>query len=827
MQDHRTQAHEVVQQLSLAEKASLSSGHDFWTTRGIDRLGISSVTMTDGPHGVRLQAGASDHLGLGASVPATCFPTASGLAATWDPDLLTEVGAAIGEECREFGVGVLLGPGANLKRSPLGGRNFEYLSEDPRLTGELAAAFIRGVQSRGVGTSLKHLAANNQESRRMTIDVVADERSLRELELAGFERAVRMGEPWTVMCAYNRLGGTYASQHPWLLTEVLRDAWGHAGIVVSDWGAVDDRVAALAAGCDLEMPGTDSGSDARIVAAIVAGDLDVEVLDAAVVRLVTLALRAAADDPSTDHLSVDHASDAGERPVFDRDEHHALARRAAADAVVLCRNVDAALPIRDTDTVAVLGGFATEPRYQGTGSSRVEPTRVDTLHAELIRLLGADRVDLATGYDAGPRPDAGLLAEATRTAVAADVAVVCVGLPEGDENEGEDRTHLRLPPAHDALVAAVAAVHDRVVVVLSNGAPVEMPWIEDVAAVVEGYLGGQAGGSGLADVLTGVVDPAGRLAETFPRHLEDVASTRSFPGGPSTVEYREGLYVGYRFHETVGGDVLFPFGHGLSYTTFAFGTPMLDSAEVAVDGLADRDVTVTVPVTNTGEVAGRTVVQVYLRDVEAAVHRPDRELAAFAKVGLQPGETKRVKLPLERRAFAYWHPDLGEWTVEPGRFEVLIGASSRDVRVQVDLEVTGGGSLPRRDEPAVYRRPTRYLDVDAASFEALLGRPLPPNPGYSRPYTRNTPIGATATSPQGRALVWAVGRGLRRRFGDDPDNQALVRSMVEEAPLRTLLMGGLRLDELDAIVDLVNGRWTLGGERLLRSLWERRSGADG
>jgi len=806
--DITTRAGDLVRQLTLQEKASLCSGSDFWTTQGIERVGIPAVTVTDGPHGVRLQAGQTDHLGLNDSVPATCFPTASALAATWDPELIGAVGRAIADECLEFGVGVLLGPGANLKRSPLCGRNFEYLSEDPWLTGRLAAAFVDGVQSRGVGTSLKHLAANNQESRRMTIDVVADERSLRELELAGFEQAVRRSQPWTVMCSYNRLNGTYACEHEWLLTDLLKGEWGHTGIVVTDWGAMNERVPALVAGCELQMPGIDDAPDRAIVAAVTDGHLDVEVLNAAAVRLVALALRA----------------EEGRRPdaTFDRDEHHALARKVAGEAAVLCRNVDDALPIGDDDRVALLGAFAQAPRYQGTGSSRIEPTRIDTLHQELAALIGAERVSDAPGYDHPTERDERLIAAALDAASQADVAVVCVGLPDGHENEGDDRSHLRLPPTHDALVAAVAAVHDRVVVVLSNGAPVEMPWVDDVEAIVEGYLGGQAGGGGLADVLTGAVNPSGRLAETFPRHLDDVPSTRTFPGGPSTVEYREGLYVGYRFHDTVDGDVLFPFGHGLSYTSFAFGEPTLDRDEVAVDDLDDAEVTVTVPVSNTGARAGRAVVQVYVRDVEAAVHRPDRELKAFTKVGLDPGATMYVKLPLDRRAFAYWHPDLRTWTVEPGRFEVLVGASSRDLRGTATLEVTGRSLLPERDEPPVYRRPTRYLDVDAASFAALLGRPLPANPGFERPYTRNTPIGVTATSPQGRALTWAVERRLRQQFGDDPANEALVRSMVDEAPLRTLLMGGIAEEELDSLIDLVNGRWALGSERLLRSLWERR-----
>ena len=803
-------ARELVAALSVEEKATLCSGQGFWSTQPIERVGIPKVEVRDGPHGVRMQVGDVDHLGLRGSEPATCFPTASALAATWDRELVSEVGAAVADECLEFGIGVLLGPGVNLKRSPRCGRNFEYLSEDPLLAGELAATFIEAVQGKGIGTSLKHFAANHQETRRMTIDVVADERTLRELELSAFETPVRRAQPWTVMGAYNRVGGTYACENPWLLTDVLKGEWGHTGIVVTDWGAMNDRVPALAAGCELQMPGSADDADASIAEAVRDGRLDEAVLDAAAVRLVEMALRAEANlQPEA---------------RFDRDEHHRLARRVAADAVVLCRNVDTALPIGDDDTVALVGAFAEQPRYQGTGSSRVNPTKLETLREELTSLVGDDRLTYAPGYDSAERTDDDLVAAAVEAARGADVAVVAVGLPDGYENEGDDRPHLRLPPTHDGLIAALAAEHDRVVVVLSNGAPVEMPWVDDVQAIVEGYLGGQAGGGGLADVLTGRVNPSGHLAETFPRHLDDVPSSRNVPGGTNTVEYREGLYVGYRFHDTVDGDVLFPFGHGLSYSTFALGDVEVDRAELAAEDLDDGgEVTVSVQVTNTGDLAGKTVVQLYVRDVEAAVYRPDRELKGFAKVALEPGASTRVTVPLGHRAFAYWHPDEQDWVVEPGRFEILVGASSRDLRGSVDVEVTGD-PLPQRDEPEVYRRPPRYLDVTAASFTELLGRPLPPNPGFVKPYDRNTPIGATATSPQGKALVAAVRRRMRSSFGEGQEHEALVRSLVEEAPLRTLTMGGdLRDSELDAIIDLLNGRFVLGGDRLVRSLWQRRS----
>lgn len=797
--DERDRAAQLVAGMTLAEKASLCSGEDFWHTTALEHHGVPSILLTDGPHGVRLQRGETSEAGIADAAPATCFPTASALAATWDPELVEEVAGAIAREARALGVDVVLGPGANTKRSPLCGRNFEYYSEDPHLTGRMAAAFVAGLQRHGVGASLKHVAANNQEFRRMTIDVVADERSLREIELAGFEHAVRHARPWTVMSAYNRLNGAYASAHPWLLGDVLRDQWGHTGIVVSDWGAVHDRVPALAAGCDLEMPGTHTGSDQELAAAVGDGRLAVEVLDAAATRLVALALHAAAErDPEPD---VDHET------------HHALARRVAGEAVVLLRNERAALPIAidDDSRVAVLGGFATHPRYQGTGSSRIVPTRLDDLHTQLSAVLGHDRLVVAPGYLADGEADDRLLAEAVAAARDADVAVVCVGLPEGYENEGEDRSGLALPPGHDALVHAVAEVHDRVVVVLSNGAPVTMPWVDDVAAIVEGYLGGQAGGGGLADVLTGRTSPAGRLAETFPRDLADTPTHRWFPGGPSTVEYREGVYVGYRYHDTVDGDVLFPFGHGLGYAPTTWGAPSLDRTDIDDTDLRDgATVRVTVPVTNDGDVPTAEVVQVYVRDVEASVHRPDRELRGFAKVRLAAGETAHATVVLDRRAFAWWDVVVGDWQVEAGRFEVLVGASSRDLRGRCELDVTAP-PVPARDVPDAYRHPSIPLVVDRASFEAELGRPVPPDPGFTRPFTRDTPIGATAGTPAGRLLHRAVERQLRRSYGDDVTARAMVRSLLDEAPLRTLTMGGLTLAQVDLLVDLVNSRWAAAG----------------
>jgi beta-glucosidase len=793
--DHLDEAAALVAELTLEEKTRLCQGRDHWHTNAVDRLDIPSVMVADGPHGMRVQPEGGDHLGLTDSLPATCFPTASALAATWDVGLVAEVGAAIAREARAQGVDVVLGPGANIKRSPLCGRNFEYLSEDPFLTGSMAAAHISGVQGVGAGTSLKHFVANNQEFRRLTIDAVIDDRTLRELYLTGFEIAVRNARPWTVMSSYNRVNGTYAGEHAWLLGDVLRDQWGHQGIVVTDWGAMNDRVAAIAAGCELEMPGPVKGAPEFLAEAVASGELDEDLLDRAATRLVALALAARAN----------RDADAS----FDVDAHHALARRAAADAVVLLRNEEDALPIRPDDQVALLGTMAVDPRYQGTGSSQIKPTRLDSLRDELTALVGADRLRWTAGQT-GDEVDEDQLAQAVAAVADADVAIVHVGLPNMHENEGDDRTDLRLPPSHDALVAAVAAAHDRVVVVLSNGAPVEMPWVDDVEAVVEGYLGGQAGGGGLADVLTGAVAPAGRLGETFPVALSDVAATPNFPGGPRTVEYREGLWVGYRHTETVGLDVLFPFGHGLGYEPVAIGEVRLDVDRIDVAALrAGETVTVTVPVTNEGDAPTRHVVQVYVRDVESTVHRPDRELKGFAKVAIDPGETLEVELALNARSFAFWDTVGQEWFVEGGTFEVLVGNSSRDIRATMPLEVDGPAATPR-DLPSAVTRPAHHLWVDRGSFETLLGRPVPPNDDFAPPHTCNTPIGAANETVAGKALGVAVRRAAKRLLGADAAAEPLIRAMAEENPVRTLLMYGLTLDQVDAVVAVLNGEWSAG-----------------
>jgi beta-glucosidase len=663
--------------LPLERKAVLLSGQDFWSTPPVEEAGLPSVVLTDGPHGVRRQQGDFDQIGLLESVPATCFPPAVAVASSWDPDVAERVGAAVGREARAIGVPVVLGPGVNIKRSPLCGRNFEYYSEDPLLAGVLAAAHVRGQQAQGVGASVKHFAANNQETQRMQISADVDERTLREIYLPAFERVVTEAQPATVMCAYNKVNGVYASQHRWLLTEVLRDEWGFAGAVVSDWGAVDDRVAALEAGLDLQMPGDHGAGNRLVVEAVRAGELDEAVVDRSVRRVAALA-----------ELVTEPADG------FDADAHHALARELATGCAVLLKNDDATLPLAPGARVAVVGEFARTPRYQGGGSSHVNATRVDDA---LGALRGLVDVTFAAGFSldgsgsgsgSGSGDAAALREEAVAVARDAEVTVVFAGLAEHDESEGFDRTTLDLPAVQVDLIRAVAAAGRRTVVVLSSGGVVSLEgWHDDVDAVLAGFLLGQAGGSALADLLTGRADPSGRLAETIPLRLEDTPSHLNFPGEQGHVRYGEGVMVGYRHHETVGRPVRYPFGHGLSYTTVETG-----DLQVVVTGVGS--VTVSLTVTNTGDRADRHVVQVYVATSAGPVRRPARELRAFTKVPLAPGESRTVTLELDRRAFAYWDVREQDWVVAPGQYTVQIGRSSTDIVAGQPVTLAGDAVVP-------------------------------------------------------------------------------------------------------------------------------------
>ncbi|MGN0065169.1 MAG: glycoside hydrolase family 3 C-terminal domain-containing protein [Nocardioides sp.] len=777
----RATAAQVVARLSTEDKVRLLSGRNFWSTRAVP--GVASVMLTDGPHGLRKQAGSGDHLGLAESVPATCFPPAAGLGATWDLELLEEIGEALGREAAAEQVGVLLGPGLNIKRHPAGGRNFEYFSEDPLLSGKTAAAMVRGIQSQGVGACLKHFAANNQEFNRMRVDTVVDERTLREVYLAGFEIAVTESSPWTVMSSYNLLNGEHTGESYRLLTEILRDEWGFDGVVMSDWFGTADRAVGVRAGMDLEMPGSNGSWNAEVHAALESGALSHADLDRACERLVEMVQRVARDDASPDEApgAVDH------------DAHHALARRAAAAATVLLTN-DGLLPLAGTGRVALLGAMASTPRFQGAGSSLVNATRVDSVLDSLrSRLEPQAQVEYVAGYDpASGEATPADLAAARTAAAEADVAVVVVGLPARHESEGFDRTTLRLPAGHDALVEAVLAVNPRTVVVLVNGAPVEVPWADRPAALVEAYLGGQAGGSGLVDVLTGDAEPGGRLAESFPVSGAELPASANFADHPTQVQYRETFHVGYRFHDTCGVAPRFAFGHGLSYTTFSLGG-------LTVSGSGqERQVEVTV--TNTGERAGSTVVQVYVHDVASSVPRPEQELKAFAKVHLEPGEARRVQLDLGRRGFAVYDTATAAWAVEAGEFEIRVGTSSRDLPLRSTVV------LDSPDTVTAVEAPSRPL-VDDAEFAVLLGRSVPaPRPllPFHRDSTLSDLDGTWLGARLQKLLLSMAGR--RVSVGDDA-NSAMMETAMAQMPLRGVVMaaaGRLTYPVLDRAISVLN-----------------------
>lgn len=662
---------ELVSRMTLEEKAGMCSGLDFWHLKSVERLGIPSVMVSDGPHGLRKQDTESDHLGINESIKAVCFPPACLSACSFDRELLRELGETVGREAQATDVSVVLGPAVNIKRSPLCGRNFEYYSEDPYLAGEAAAAFINGVQSEYVGTSIKHFAANNQEFNRMSSSSDVDERTLREIYLPAFETAVKKAQPYTVMCSYNRLNGTFASENPWLLTEVLRDEWGFEGYVMSDWGAVNERVPALKAGLELEMPASGGVNDREIIKAVQDKTLDEKVLDRAVERILNIIFRWE-DNRKPQPLTLE--------------EDHAFARHAAEESMVLLKN-EGVLPLQENEKIAFIGGFAKNPRFQGGGSSHINSFRVSSA---LDAVAENEQVVYAEGFPANADIyDEAAAAEAVEAAKNADKAVIFAGLPDSFESEGYDRTHMSLPQCQNRLIEEILKVQPKTIVVLHNGSPVEMPWVNEVKGLLEAYLGGQAAGEAAVSLLFGKVNPSGKLAETFPVKLSDNPSYLNF-GDKENVVYHEGVFVGYRYYDAKEMDVLFPFGHGLSYTSFAYSNLRLDKTE-----LTDHDtLKVSVDVTNTGDTAGKEIVQLYVRDLTGICRRPRKELKGFEKVNLEPGETKTVTMTLDKRSFAWYNTELKDWFAGSGGYEIMIGASSRDIRLSQKLNMNSSQKLP-------------------------------------------------------------------------------------------------------------------------------------
>jgi len=788
----------IIKSLSLKEKASLCSGKDFWHLEGYEDKGIPSVMLTDGPHGLRKQAGESDHVGLNDSVPATCFPTASALASSWNQDLLYKVGQALGEECLQEKVAVLLGPGLNIKRSPLCGRNFEYFSEDPYQGGKLAASFIKGVQSKGIGTSLKHFAVNNQEKRRMSVDAVVDDRALRELYLSGFEIAVKESKPQTVMCAYNKLNGEYCSENSNLLTDILKKDWGFEGFLVTDWGACNDRVKGLKAGQDLEMPSSMGINDQKIVDAVESGQLDEAILDERIRRILKVVLS------NAESLKKDFS--------YDKEAHHELARQAEVESAVLLKN-NGILPLSTDKTLALIGDFARTPRYQGSGSSLVNAQQLDNAWDSIAALFGGEENLLfAQGYDPESEdPDNSLIEEAVECAKRADRVLLFAGLPEISESEGFDREHMAMPASHNALIEAVAAVNPQTVVILSNGSPVEMPWLENTAAVLESYLGGEAWGSAVCDLLFGKANPSGKLAETFPLSLNDLAASQNFPGGTQAVHYAESLYVGYRWFDKVHKPVQFPFGYGLSYTRFEYSDlqvqPHHDSA------------TVQFTLKNTGDLAGAEIVQLYVKDCQSTLFRPEKELKGFSKEYLEPGEARSIRLELDRRAFCCWDSGQQKWVLEAGDFEILVAASSADIRLKTTIAMDSQDSLSPWAQslseivPAYYEPQKLNLrdHSESGDFARLYGVPLPSeNKPLQEKFTRYSTLEEMRTTPKGKKVADTMMNQAMKMFGEDPDPKtlAMMKAMFSETPLHKMSMmsgGEMTMDMVDHLLNEANG----------------------
>ena len=783
---------EIIAKLNLEQKCALLSGAGTFTTRGCPNAGVPSITLSDGPNGVRKQAGAADHLGLNPSVPATCFPTAATVACSWDPALGEQLGQAMGEEAAAQEVSVLLGPGLNTKRSPLCGRNFEYFSEDPYLSGKLAAAYVRGIQSNGIAACPKHFAVNSQELRRMASDSVLDERTLREIYLTGFEIVVKESAPKTIMSSYNLVNGTYANENAHLLQDILRRDWGFTGAVVTDWGGSNDHALGVKNGSTLEMPAPGGDAVRELLAAVQSGKITEADVDARLDELLTLVL-------DTSAAVQKHSRS------FDADAHHALARRAAAESAVLLKNDGGILPLAAGAKVAVIGDFAETPRYQGAGSSAVNSIKVDTL-LDCLAQSGLQCAGFAAGFDRQGRPDAAKKAQAVALAQKADTVLLCLGLDEIKESEGLDRVDMKLADNQIELLQAVEQANPNTVVVLNAGASLETPWLAHCRALVYGALGGQAGAGAMVDVLTGKVNPGGKLAETWANAYEETPAKDNFAGAGRTVQYREGLYVGYRYYQTAGVPVAFPFGYGLSYTSFAYS-----------DLKATAD-SVTLTVTNTGARDGAEIVQVYIAKPGAEIFRPAQELKAFARVPLAAGESRTVTLPLDDKAFRYWNTRTDGWEIEGGRYEVRVGASSADIRLTAEADICGTNAPdPYAGKALPHYRSGSVQNVPDAEWEALLGHPIPQD---KVKIDRNMTLGELnhSRSPLGW-LIWAVLTALLNASfkKGKPDLNVLFQYNMPLRALAKMTSGAISMGMVDGIVMELQGFWIIG---LVRVIYE-------
>lgn len=803
---------EIVEKMSLEQKAKFVSGYDYWHLEEAKELGLPKIMVTDGPHGLRKQntdKKTSDGIGLGNSVPATCMPPAATSACSWDEDLLREEGEALAEECLQEKVSVILGPGTNIKRSPVCGRNFEYFSEDPLLAGKMSANLINGCQSKGIGNSLKHFACNSQEAFRMVVNEVIDERTIREIYFPAFEIAVKEAQPWTVMNSYNRINGVYASQNYWLQEQVLRKEWGFKGLVLTDWGASVDRIPGLENGTDLEMPSSGTLNTQRIIDAVNNGTLKEEVLDKRVDNVVDLIIKS---KPALE-----------KEFKFDVEAHHSIARKVAEGSMVLLKNEGGILPLKSGAKVAVIGELAKAPRFQGAGSSVINPTKLDNAYDELVK-LGVD-VTYAQGYEKGKDEiNSQLVSEAKNVAAKADVALVFVGLTEEFEGEGYDRENINMPSSHNNLVSEIAKANENTVVVLAGGSVVYISWISEVKALLNSGLGGQAGGSAVANILTGKVNPSGKTAETYPLTFDDNPTFGNYPGGPVVSEHKESVYIGYRYYDTAEKEVLFPFGYGLSYTTFEYSGIKLSAKEIN-----DTDtLKVSFTIKNTGNVDGAEIAQVYVADKESTIFRPKKELRAFTKVFLKAGESKEVTLELSKRAFAYYNVNLGDWHVESGDFEIMVGASSRDIKLTdtVNVKSTVEAVVPdyRETAPAYYTADIKNITDE--QWTAVYGQELP-----AREVDKSKPIDIYCCLNDARHTKWGgkicrLIENIMSKMGSDANGDGkMLAAMATQIPIRNFIamsMGVFSPEMADGLIMMLNDDkstfvgfskifWRLGG----------------
>ncbi len=777
--------HDLIRNMTLFEKASLCSGQTFWETKTVDRLNIPSLMMSDGPHGLRKENNDdADNVALKSSFPATSFPPAVNMATTWNPDLVKQVGRALGEQCINQSIDVILGPGTNIKRSPLCGRNFEYFSEDPYLAGKMSSSYIKGTKTTGVGTSLKHFAVNSQETNRMTINEVVDERAFREIYLTPFEIAVKEAQPETVMCSYNRINGVYSSDNKYLLTDILRNEWGFEGLVVSDWNAVNDRVQGIIAGMDLEMPSCGGRTDKEIVKAVLDGSLAEADLDIVVERILTLLFK------------VINARDDGY--FYNYRDGHRLARLVANESIVLMKNDKNILPIDHTNKITVIGSLAKTIRYQGAGSSRINPYNLvsftDYLESHKLNFEYKEGYKLTNdGYDEA------LFNEAVQTAKTSEKVILFVGLTDSYECEGYDRKDMTIPASHSKLIEAISEVNENVVVVLLGGSPIEMPWIDKVHTLLNAYLPGEAAGEAIADIIYGIVNPSGKLAETYPINLSDYIGSKYYVGAPKTSEHREGMFVGYRYYDSANKNVQFPFGHGLSYTTFEYSDLKLSSKNIK----EDETLTLTFNITNTGMFDGQEIAQVYVSDIESTIFRPKKELKGFKKVFIKAGETETVTIELDKRSFAYYNVEIKDWAVESGEFEIIVGASSRDIRLTAKVNVTGDDSITHldyRETAPVYYNLENAEEIPTEQFEAVYGDKMPPNQLAKRgEFDKNTTIGEMKCCIIGKLFCKFAPAVIKSQVPDaDMTTMLMLQQGMEEMPMRGL--SGVTSGLLDNIV---------------------------